>query len=289
MTVLMTVLLLHSAGCNKKPTTSAVVNGISFEATPAASPLTNLIGEASGIADSRMNAGYCWVQEDSGNPPQLFLLSHDGNTIKKIYIKGASNRDWEDIALGAGPDPARKYIYIGEIGDNNAVHASSSFYRMEEPAAATDTVRSFDRISFAYADGPRDAEAFLVDDNTKDIFIITKRDLKARLYRIAYPYSTSTVNTAVFVDSLPYNGVVSAAVSADRSGIIVKTYQALFYYPLGVNETMAAALQKNYTALAYLVEPQGEAVCFAAGNSGFYTLSEKGSGNKQSLYFYKRK
>ena len=286
---LLTVLcVFHWAGCQKKPTDS-IVNGISFEATPVASALSTQIGEASGIADSRINPGFCWVQEDSGNPPQLYLLNHSANSVKKIYIKGASNRDWEDIALAAGPDPAKKYIYIGEIGDNDAVHTSSSFYRMEEPAAATDTIRSFDLIQFTYADGPRDAEAFLVDDETKDIFIITKRDLQARIYRIAYPYSVTSVNTASYIASLPYNLVVSAAVSADRSGIIVKTYQALYYYPLASGQSIAAALQKAYTALAYQLETQGEAVGFAADNSGFYTLSEKGNGNTQSLYFYKRK
>lgn len=281
------VILLTIFSCNRN--LHAVLDGVSFEDTPLAYPLKASINEVSGIADSKINSGYLWVEEDSGNPPQLYLLNHLGTDIKTVYLKGATNRDWEDIALAAGPDAAKKYLYVAEIGDNNAVHTSSSFYRLEEPSAATDTVKVFDVINFAYADGPRDAEAFLVDDNTKDIFIISKRDAKSRLYKLAYPYSLTAMNTAVFVAELPYNGVVSAALSNDGKGILLKTYPSLYYYARASGETIPQTLQKSYTALGYQLEPQGEAVGFALDNSGFYTLSEKGTSSMQSLYFYRQK
>ena len=279
-------ILLHMAACNKKNIDTL---GVSFENTPVEYPLTNFINEASGIADSKINPGYLWVEEDSGNPPQLYLLSHNGKSLKTIYIKGATNRDWEDIALAAGPDASKRYLYVAEIGDNDAVHPSSSFYRFEEPAAATDSIRAFDTIEFTYADGPRDAEAFLVEDATKDIYIITKRDAESRLYKLAWPYSTTTLNTAVFAGALPYNGVVSAALSNDGKGIIVKTYPELFYYSRAAGETIAQTLQKDFTGLGYQLEPQGEAVGFAQDNTGFYTISEIGNGTRQSLFFYKGK
>jgi hypothetical protein len=286
-------LLLNICCCNKgqggaaSPVTPGTV--VSFENTPQNYPLTTLINEASGIADSKLNPGYLWVEEDSGNPPQLYLLNHAANAIKKIYLKGAVNTDWEDLALAAGPDAAKKYLYVADIGDNNAVRASVGFYRLEEPPATADTASVFDLIRFTYADGPRDAEAFLVDDASKDIFIITKRDAVSGIYKLSYPYSTAAVNTAVFVTSLSYNGVVSAAVSTDGAGIITKTYTALNYYPRLSGETIPQTLQKTATVLGYQLEPQGEAVGFALDNSGFYTLSEKGGGSTQSLYFYKKK
>lgn len=286
-------LLLNSCSCNKKQTGAASPvppgNIVSFESVPLAYPLTSLINEASGIADSKRNPGYLWVEEDSGNPPQVYLLNHAANAIKKIYLKGAVNTDWEDIALAAGPDAAKKYLYIADIGDNDAVRGSVGFYRLEEPLIATDTVTAFDLIRFNYADGPRDAEAFLVDEASKDIFIITKRDAVSRVYKLGYPYSTATVNTAVFVTGLSYNGVVSAAVSNDGTGIITKTYSTLNYYPRLAGETIPQTLQKKAAVLAYQKEPQGEAVGFAVDNGGFYTLSEKGGGSAQSLYLYKKK
>jgi hypothetical protein len=229
--------ILNAAGCNKKH--NADTAAVSFEGTPSAHPLTTFINEASGIADSKINPGYLWAEEDSGNPPQLYLLNHAATAVKIIYIKGAANIDWEDIALASGPDPSKKYLYVADIGDNGAVHTRSAFLRFEEPAASTDTVRAFDIINFIYADGPRDAEAFLVDDNSKDIYIISKRDAKSRLYKLSYPYNTTGMNTAVFVEALPYNGVVSAAAGNDGKGIIIKTYQALYYYSRVAGETIA--------------------------------------------------
>ncbi|MFT3936006.1 MAG: hypothetical protein QM726_20415 [Chitinophagaceae bacterium] len=286
---LLQALSFQSTGCNKKAGAALDSAMTAFKDTPVAYPMAALIAEASGIADSKKNAGYLWVEEDSGNPPQLYLLSHTGSILKKVFIKGATNRDWEDIALSIGPDATKRYLYIAEIGDNDAVHTSSFFYRFEEPAASTDTVAVFDKIEFAYAGGPRDAEAFLVDNQTKDIYIITKRDSKSGVYKITYPYSTTTLNTAVLVQSFPYNGVVSAAAGNDGKGIIIKTYFSLYYYKRSANESMLQTLQKQYSLLSYLPEPQGEAICFASDNSGFYTLSEKGSGNAQALYFYSKK
>ncbi len=189
------VVSLSIAGCNKKP--GSDTTGISFSNTAIGYPLNVFINEASGIADSKINPGHLWVEEDSGNPPQLYLLDHTAATVKKIYIKDATNIDWEDIALASGPDASKKYLYIADIGDNNAVRASAVFYRLEEPAASTDTVRTYEVINFIYADGPRDAEAFLVDDITKDIYIISKRDAKSKLYKLSYPYSTASLNTAI--------------------------------------------------------------------------------------------
>lgn len=242
-----------------------------------------IIEEASGIADSKTNPGYLWVQEDSGNPTQLYLLKHNGTTQKKIYLSGISNRDWEDMALCGGD------IYVGEIGDNNASYPDYAFYKFPEPTIAADTVRNVETVRFKYPDGSHDAEAFFVEPSTKNIYVITKRDSASLIYKLTAPLSTSSINTAELVGRLPYNGVVSAALSADEKEIIVKTYLALYYYTVAAGEKKEAALQKNYTKLPYTLEPQGEAVCFSAAGDGYFTLSEKGFAITQQLYFYKRK
>ena len=97
------------------------------------------------------------------------------------------------------------------------------------------------------------------------------------------------MNSAFFVAALSYNGLVSAAISNDGAGLIIKTYPALYYYSREAAETIAQTLQKTFTPLGFQLEAQGEAVCFAVDNSGFYTLSEKGIGSTQTLYFYRKK
>jgi hypothetical protein len=253
-----------------------------FDSLPAAAALNPIINEASGIADSKKNTGFLWAQEDGGNPTQLYLLKHDGTVQKKIYIKGAVNRDWEDMAL-AGND-----IYIGEIGDNNAVYPGYAFYKFGEPDLSVDTISNFETILFRYPDGSHDAEAFLVELATNTIYIITKRDNPSRIYKLTPPFSPSTVATAEAVGQLSYSGVVGAAISPDGKEVIVKTYLSLHHYKIASGEKIETALQKAPTIIPYVVEPQGEAVCFSTTNNGYFTLSEKGFAPSVRLYFYKR-
>lgn len=266
--------------CNKG---KSAATQASFEATPVSKTVVPIINETSGIADSKANPGNLWAHEDSGNPPQLYLLGHDGKVVNTIYVKGSTNRDWEDLVL-SGND-----LYIADIGDNNKVYSDYTIYRFPEPSFSTDTIQDFAAIKFIYADGPKDAEAFLVDPATKDIFIITKSDNPAKVYKIAYPYSTTSTNTAAAVGVLGYGGVVSAALSPDRKEIIIKTYVGLNLYTAGNNEAIDAALKKAPAKVPYQLEPQGEAVGFANDNSGYFTLSEKGMAGTVRLYFYKRK
>jgi hypothetical protein len=257
--------------------------------TPSITPLSTIIQESSGVADSRINPGYLWVVEDSGNPPRLSLLGHDGKVLKTVYIRWAINHDWEEMTIAKGPDPALDYLYVADIGDNGNVNPSCTIYRFPEPSKTADTVRIYDKIVFQYPDGAHDSEAFLVDDVSKDIFIITKRDKSSRVYRLPGNYSTSTTNTLEFVTELSYNGVTGAAISPDGRDILVKTYTKIFHYSRTPGITIAQTLKTTAVMAPYRLEPQGEAVCFALDNSGYYTLSEKGISTSVSLYFYKRK
>jgi len=272
--------LVCFVSCNKS--SAAVATNLLFDSLPDAKTLNPLVNEISGIADSKSNPGYLWGQEDSGNPPQLYLINHNGTVLKTVYLKGVTNRDWEDMALSGNE------IYIAETGDNNQLYSEYNFYRFPEPLSTTDTVTAITNIRFAYPDGSHDSEAFLVDPVSKDIYIITKRDNPSRIYKLTYPYS-SALNIATALGSLTHTGVVSSTISQDGTEIIVKTYTAIYYYKKSAGETIEQALKKTYTTLPYKTEPQGEAVAFANDNSGFYTLSEKGFATAVNLYFYSRK
>ena len=272
--------LVSFSSCHKNAGDPGAV--LLFDSIPAGKVLQPIVNEISGIADSKANAGYLWGQEDSGNPPQVYLIRRDGTLAKTIYIKGIANRDWEDMAV-SGND-----LFIAETGDNGLAYTEYHFYKFPEPLATTDTVRNVANIRFNYADGPHDAEAFLIDPVLKDIYILTKRDQPSRIFKLAYPYSLTSLNTATEVGTLPYSGVVSATISADGKEILVKTYPAVFYYKRNNGESIPQALQKAGTSLPYKIEPMGEAVTFANDQSGFFTLSEKGFGSTVNLYFYKR-
>lgn len=284
--ILLMVFLCYMAGCHKSPT--------QYESIFGNDPIVHTldpqsIEEASGIADSKINQGYIWVEEDSGNPTRIFLVSHEGKVKKSVFLDGVENRDWEDMTLAKGPDPSLDYIYLGDIGDNGSSHPESVIYRFPEPSLTVDTVRSFSKIRFSYPDGPRDAEAFLVDDLKKEIYIISKRDSISKVYRLKAGYSESAVNIAEYVGALKFNGVVSAAISVDRGDLLVKTYSAIYHYEIKKGSSLSEVLATTPSPVTYQVEPQGEAISFRNDNSGFFTLSEQGFGTDVKLYEYKRK
>ena len=266
-------------------------NELPFEDIPKLFPVApGVIDEASGIADSYANPGFLWVELDSGNPPVLHLLKHDGRLGKSIFLKGVSNRDWEDIALSAGPEEGKKYLYVAETGDNNQAYAQYAIYRLIEPGSTVDTVAHVDKISFRYPDGSHDAEAILVDGASKDIYIFTKRDNLSKVYKLSYAeYNAPGLHSATFVMDLPYKGVVSAAISPAQDEIFIKTNSKVYYYTHKSSESIEHALQQPYKILPYQVEAQGEAICFSNTHAGYFTLSEKSLLPRAQLNFYKRR
>jgi hypothetical protein len=287
---LIILIVLIVAGCQKaKVVESPVIEG--FEATPVSKALVpGIVDEASGIADSKINPGYLWVQQDGGNSNDIALLSHDGSFLKNIKIKSAVNRDWEDMALASGPVPGTNYIYLADIGDNNQISGEHAIYRFAEPAAGVSEVATYDKINFTYPDGPHDAEALMVDNSSKDIYIITKRDARSRVYKLAYPQSTSAANEAVFTGTISFTGVTSAALSSDGKEILMKTYDKIYYWKKDKQQTVTQLLAETPVMLSHQPEPQGEAICFKNDNSGFFTLSERPAIIAGvTLNFYKRK
>ena len=133
------LVLLIGLGCKKENAKNTEPGG--FESIPLAEPLVpSFLDEASGIADSKANPGYLWVQQDSGNPNDVALLSHDGSLLKNINIKSAVNRDWEDLATGLGPVAGAEYVYLADIGDNALAASQYFIYRFTEPAFTIDSV-----------------------------------------------------------------------------------------------------------------------------------------------------
>ncbi|MFD2515509.1 hypothetical protein ACFSRY_16670 [Pontibacter locisalis] len=278
---LLFLLLCSMYACKKEA--PATEQPYLFEPTPLSWPIEPTISGTSGLADSKTCAEHLWVQEDGGSPTQLILLGYNGQIKRKMFLKGVVNRDWEELQA-AGKD-----LFIADIGDNKQTHKTYTIYQFQEPSLDVDTVTDIRKIEFMYPDGSHDAEAFIVDPITKEIFILTKRDNPSRIYKLPVPFSYTSLNKAIYVGNLPYNGVVGAALSANGKEILLKTYTNIFYYTRPDDQPLLNALQKEGKILTYQVEPQGEAVAFTNSNSGFYTLSEQNSSSQASLYFYRRK
>lgn len=277
------------AGCKRPGTTP--VSTAQFSSDPTSVGIApGQIDEASGMVDSRSQPGNLWVEQDGGSPAELALLGYDGKLKGKIAIPNAQNIDWEDMSSGPGPQANVNYLYIGDIGDNNGEYGSRTIYRFPEPANLSAPVSQVERINYRYPDGPRDAEALLVDPQTRDIYIVSKREARVRLYRLKYPQNINEVSVAEALGELPMSVVTGAAISTDGSEILLRTYTNIYYYKRKAGQSLPDAIQlQEAQTIPYRLEPQGEAVCFDRDAKGYYTLSERFNTPAVSLYYYGKK
>ena len=273
-------------GCTSPAADLQLMDTFNAEPTRAAIK-AGVIDEASGMVDSRAIARNVWVIQDSGNPSELALLNYSGNVAGKISIPELQNRDWEDLTSGL--IDGQNFLFIAEIGDNDAKNELCYIYKLPEPKSLTERPTNIERITFKYPDGSRDAETLLFDPRTKDLLVVTKRESSVRVYRLAYPQATDRTLTAELVGTLPHTFITGGNISSDGNEIILKNYSTVFYWPRSSTETVADALKKKANKLPYLVEPQGEAVCFTQNNNGYFTVSERADAAAVSLNFYGRK
>lgn len=254
------------------------------------------IDEASGIAESLRYPDHFWVHNDSGDEARLFLLNRQGETIVTLILQGITHRDWEDIATGPGVEQGESYIYVGEIGDNGAQHTYKNIYRLKEPVLANlnegQNVLSgaVETITFSYLDGNRDAETLMVDSQTKDIYIVSKREERVQVYLLEYPQTLTDTLVLPVVQTLPYTRVTAGDISADGSEIVLKTLTSVYYWKRNNTETIPEALGRQAERLPYFIEPQGEAIAWLKDGSGYITVSETSNANVIPIfYFYRRK
>jgi hypothetical protein len=248
--------------------------------------------EVSGLAASFVNPGYLWTHNDSGNPATVYLVNEQLEIRLACTLQGVDNRDWEDIAVGPGPEANKTYIYVADIGDNNANHSEKYIYRFEEPVlneqTAEVTITEFEKIVFTLEGPKKDTETILVHPKTKDVYVVSKREKPVYVYRLSAPLATNDTLVAAQVMSLPLTQIVSGGFSPDGQEIIMKNYENIYYWNIR-GASVADGLSSKPKALPYTEEPQGEAMTFNIDGSGFYTLSEKIKGEKTFLYFYQRR
>jgi hypothetical protein len=291
--ILFSFILSSCDWFGKTPTPTPVVTIPDFETTPKSYVLPlNIATEASGLCDSRSMPGNVWVEEDGDNPNLLHSFSHTGEYKGNIQMP-FPNRDWEDMTIGAGPVAGKTYIYMAEIGDNNAAYNNQYYvYRFLEPQSLSEKVTDFDRIAFQYPDGSRDAECILLDPATKDIYIVTKREFNVRIYQLPYPQSVTEIQTAKFIQAIPYLIITSGGISTDGKEIVLRNYDALYYWYRKDGESIAQALARSRDKLLpYVKEPQGEGFCFDKDNKGYFTISERPYNitTPTSLYYFAKK
>jgi hypothetical protein len=252
------------------------------------------LDEVSGMASSYATPKSFWMEEDSGNPNIISLLSTEGKLLGDISIEHVANRDWEDMSISSGPTDKVHYFYLADIGDNDKTYETKYVYRFVEPTVSSgsapfhNSLGSFDIISFYFPDGIKNSEAIMIDPLTKDFFVISKESDKAVIYAARYPQLITTRFILEKIGTLPISKVTAADISGDGTEILIKNYTQVFYWKRNAGQSISSTLHKTPFAIPYKIEQQGESICFASDGSGFYTASEKIDTSAVAIYFYKR-
>ncbi len=243
--------------------------------------------EISGIVASRRHQEVFWVHNDSGDAPYVYAINRQGSLLGTFKLAGASAVDWEDIAWGRGEDC--DYLYLADIGDNWAKRRKITVYRVAEPniaLAQADSVveiGSVESYDFTYPDGPHDAETLIIDPLNGDLYLITKRQLRSKLYRGRLSEKKNGDNQLEFLGLLPVGYVVAGDISNNGDSVVLRTLTEAWVWTRPENTSMLLCFSGPSDAITLLPEPQGEAICFSSTSKGVYTISE---GKFPRLLFY---
>lgn len=254
------------------------------------------LDEISGIVAGRINKDIYYVLNDSGGKNEVYAINNRGETISTIVLTGLTDRDWEDIAIGPGPDSIKSYVYVGEIGDNKAQYRYLSLYRFEEPMLEEESLKEIetytipaehiDRFAFIYEDGPKDCETLFIDPLNSDVYLVSKREEKVGLYQIKAPLITDSLNIAHRILNLDFPLAVAGDISKSRDKILIKTYSDIYCWDVLPNQPIEEALESESIKLPYIAEPQGESICWSADGKKYLTISETSKDKPLYLYIY---
>ncbi|CAN5615406.1 hypothetical protein BH23GEM6_BH23GEM6_23490 [soil metagenome] len=197
-------------------------------------PLAEGLEESSGVVVSRRDPGILWTHNDFGWPAEIVSITPSGQLISRVGIAGATSFDWEDIAFG--PCPQGECLYIGDIGDNQAVRENITVFRLPEPASSAGEARVTDRFDMRYPDGGRDAESLFVLP-TGELYLVTKGvHRRAELFR--YPLPLRAGETVALEPVIPLSPgpldlleqLTAADVSPSGDWLAIRSYQSIAFY-----------------------------------------------------------
>ncbi|HUS35840.1 MAG TPA: hypothetical protein VM680_10865 [Verrucomicrobiae bacterium] len=270
---------------------------LNFEGAVAVGSVnTAKVTEASGIAVSSRNAGVFWTHND-GSKDHVYAFAMNGSLLADLDFSKNPD-DIEDIAVGPGPDASAQYLYIGDIGSNTADREIVHLYRMVEPAvdlnwASNPVSRTIDsgveNFQLRYPSGKYDAEAVLVDPLERALYIITKEETEAHVFRIFInQLADGETRDLELVRVIAFGKVNGGSISADGTLIALRREDFAAAWVRSPGESVGTALGRAGTPIPVVgppTEANGEGISFLPDNSGYVTIGE---GESSPIYLFRR-
>lgn len=247
-------------------------------ATKAGRVFDGALGEISGLVRGRRDTSMLWAIEDSGADPLLTALHGDGRPLGVWEVAGASNVDWEDLAIGP---PAREggpaRLFIADIGDNQAARDEVTVWIVDEPSdpSGGGPTAAAQSLTLRYPDGPRDAETLLVDPRSGNLLIISKELTGGGIYLARAPLPLGNDVTLQRIADAPLGFETGGDVSADGGIVAVRGYQSLAVWQRRGTESLNQALRrKPCRSPTMLDDGQGETLALNGDGTQATTIAE---------------
>ena len=183
------------------------------------------IREGSGIAVSALHRDIVFIHNDSGDDARFFAIGPNGATRATFTLSGAGSWDWEDMSTGPN-----NTLWFGDIGANQLGREDIAAYRVREPRTIASRTIAWTRFNFVYADGQsHNAEAFLVHPKTGRVYVVTKAESGAGVYRAPKQLSTAHNNVLRRIASAPTK-ITGGAFTPDGKRIVLRNWGTAFFY-----------------------------------------------------------
>ena len=125
--------------------------------------------------------GHFITHNDSGGKPKLYSFTSEGDILKSYKIKGANNKDWEELTAD------NNFIYICDTGNNYATRKDLKIYKVDKKFILKDSIliRYKNQNNFEKKRKNRyDAEAIASVDSVLLLFSKDRKTLTTQVYSI---------------------------------------------------------------------------------------------------------
>jgi hypothetical protein len=241
--------------------------------TPVATLPLGPGNECSGLVASRDQDDLFWSINDSGNEPRIYpihrngelYLSADGVASTGVVIQGATNVDWEDVAVDTDG-----HVIVCDVGNNLNQRRDLTFYLIDEPEPGASEAPIASLLRVRYPDQTEfpppaeemnfDCEAVFVAGGKLHLLTKHRGDAFTKLYRLDDPQSDEE-NVLTFLGGFTSGGPVTAAdASADGLRMVFVTYTNIWLFE---RDDLETPFFESRVSWAPYLSVQVESVCFA--------------------------
>lgn len=239
-----------------------------------------------------------WMHTDSGNNPELFLVSKQGNVLKSIEIDTLQT-DWEAMALDS-----QGVLYVGDIGNNANDRKQLSILTIPLDSLSNAQNPRVSAIHFYYPEQKAfppdkkhlffDAESLIVYQGS--LYLFTKSRVQqspgiTHLYKIpTIPNSVKHPYAAQYISSFegcPDAGcqITDADISKDSKKVVLLSHSSAWIFEDFENDNFFSGTVKQHS---FHHTSQKEAVSFV-NDSTLFIADEKSKMTGGKLYRFSLK